>query len=191
MTESSDALNRDQIAGMRARIAQRIENGDAGTEKRAGLGGVKVVWDGSDGFGGRNHVFRVTAIVADAGNLFELAIDEVAATAGIAGETMAAVPTDSYALAGFPVADAGADGVDAAGNFVPGNAWVLQAGPMAFLYECVAVADAAGFDFNPDLVAGGFGDGSFDEFEITAGFADLDSFHLRHVLCLVSSGWKR
>jgi hypothetical protein len=59
---------------------------------------------------------------------------------------------------------------------------------MAFLYERVAVADAAGFDLNPDLVAGGFGDGSFDKFEITAGFADLDSLHLRHRFFLMSSG---
>jgi hypothetical protein len=39
------------------------------------------------------------------------------------------------------------------------------------------VADAAGFDFNADLIATGLGNISFDEFEITAGFADLDSFH--------------
>jgi hypothetical protein len=107
-----------------------------------------------------------------------LAVNEVASAAGIAGEAMAAVPSDSHAMAGFPVGDVGADGVDAPGNFVAGNAWILNAGPMAFLYECVAVADAAGFDFNSDLIAGGFGDGSFYELEITAGFADLDSLHL-------------
>jgi hypothetical protein len=67
---------------------------------------------------------------------------------------MAAVPSDSHALAGFPVSDVGSDGVDAAGDFVSGDAWILDARPMAFLYERVAVADAAGFDFNSDLIAG-------------------------------------
>ncbi len=102
---------------------------------------------------------------------------------------MAAVPSHSYALAGFPVGYVGADGVDAAGDFVSGNAWILEAGPIAFLYQHVAVADAAGFDFDPDLVAGGLGDVSFDEFEITTGFADLDSFHFRHSCFLINS-WK-
>jgi hypothetical protein len=41
------------------------------------------------------------------------------------------------------------------------------------------VADAAGFHFNPDLGATGLGNISFDEFKITAGLADLNSFHLR------------
>jgi hypothetical protein len=93
-------------------------------------------------------------------------------------KSMAAVPSDADALAGLPVGNVGADGIDAAGDFVSGNARILDAGPVAFLYERVAVADAAGFDFNPDLAAGGLGNVSFDEFEITAGLADLDSFHL-------------
>jgi hypothetical protein len=129
--------------------------------------------------------------VAEGGNLFILAVNEIAAAAGIAGEIMTAVPSNSYALARLPVRYVGADGIDAAGDFVSGNAWILDAGPIAFLYERVAVADAAGFDFDPDLVAGGFGNVSFDEFEITAGLADLDSFHFRHNVFLMNSrGWK-
>ena len=51
---------------------------------------------------------------------------------------------------------------------------------MAFFYERVAVADAAGFHFNSHLVAGRIRNISFDEFEIAAGFADLNRFHFRH-----------
>jgi hypothetical protein len=125
--------------------------------------------------------------VADAGNFFELAENEIAAAAGVARETMATVPPDSDALAGFPVGNVSADSVDAAGDFVSGNAWILEAGPMAFLYERVAVADAAGFDFNPDLGSAGLGDVPFDEFEITGRFADLDSLHSRHSSFLMIS----
>jgi hypothetical protein len=89
--------------------------------------------------------------VADAGNFSVLAENEIAAAAGIASETMAAVPPDADALAGFPVSNVGTDSVDAAGDFVSGNAWILDAGPIAFFYERVTVADAAGLDFNSYL----------------------------------------
>ena len=56
---------------------------------------------------------------------------------------MAAVPSDSDALAGFPVGYIGTDGVNAAGDFVPRNAWILDAGPLAFLYGRIAVANAS------------------------------------------------
>jgi len=191
MAKSADALNGDQIAGARAGVAKRIENRDAGAKQRRSFGGGEVIWDSGNRFGGRNHVFRVTAVMADAGNFVELAENEIAAAAGIAGETMASVPSDSDALAGFPVGNVSTDGVDAAGDFVSGNAWILEAGPMAFLNEDVAVADAAGFDFDPDLAAGGIGNVSFDEFEIAVGFADLDSLHSRHNFSLMNSSlWK-
>src|SRR5260370_27458100 len=102
--------------------------------------------------------------MGEGGDFFGLAVNEVAASAGVAGEIMAAVPSHSYALAGFPVGYVGADGVDAAGDLVSGNARILEAWPIAFLYQHVAVADAAGFDFDPDLVAGGLWDGSFSRF---------------------------
>jgi hypothetical protein len=102
---------------------------------------------------------------------------------------MTAVPSDADALAGFPVGDVGAYGVDVPGDFVSGNARVLDTGPITFLHEHIAVADAAGLDFDPDLVAGGIGNVSFDEFEITAGLAHLDSFHFRHNCSLMNLRW--
>jgi hypothetical protein len=188
MAKSANALHGDQIASARACVAKRIENRDAGAEQRRGFGGGEIFWDGGDRLGGRNHVFRVTAVVADGGNFLVLAENEIAAAAGVASETMTAVPSDADALAGFPVRNVSTDSVDAAGDFVSGNAWILEAGPMAFSYERVAVADAAGFDFNPDLAAARLGNISFDEFEITAGFADLDSLHFRHSFFLMNWG---
>jgi hypothetical protein len=161
-------------------VAECIENRDAGTEQRRGFGGWQLVWDGGDRLGGCEHVFLVAAVVTDARNLFVLAVDEIAAAAGIAGEIVTTVPSYSDALAGLPVRNVAADSVDAAGDFMSGNAWILDSGPIAFLYQLVTVADAAGFDFNADLVSARLGDVSFDEFEIASGFADLDNFHLRH-----------
>src|SRR5271155_470191 len=100
--------------------------------------------------------------MADPRNLLVLAENEITATAGIAGEIVATVPSDAYALAWLPIRDVSADSVDAAGNFVSGNARILEAGPDALLHEDVAMADAAGFDFDSDLGAAGFGNISFD-----------------------------
>jgi hypothetical protein len=101
------------------------------------------------------------------------------------------MPSDADPLAGFPVGNVGADGVDVPGDFVSGNAWVLDTGPITFLHERIAGADAAGLDLNPDLVAGWVGNVSFDEFEITAGLADLDRFHFRHNFFLINlRSWK-
>jgi hypothetical protein len=48
---------------------------------------------------------------------------------------------------------------------------------MTFFDERVAVTDAAGLDFNSNLIAAGLGNVSLDQFEIAARFADLNSFH--------------
>jgi hypothetical protein len=177
MAESADALHGYQIACARNRVAERVENCDAGTKQRRGLGGGEIVWNCGDRFGGCNHVFLVTSVVTDSGDFFLLAVNEVTAATGITSEIMTSVPSNADPLARFPVGYVGAHGIDAAGDFVSGNAWILEAGPMAFLYERIAVADATGFDFDPDLVARGFGNVSFDEFKITTGLADLDGFH--------------
>src|SRR4029077_3449385 len=110
----------------------------------------------------------------DAGSFAELSGRDITTPRAMTRETRAAVPSDADALAGFPVGDVGAYGVDVPGDFVSGNARILYAGPIAFLYARVGMADAAGFNFDPDLVGGGFGNVSFDEFEITARLADLD-----------------
>ena len=93
---------------------------------------------------------------------------------------MTAMPTHADALPRLPVGDVSAHSVDAAGDFVSGNARILQARPLAFFHNCIAVANAAGFDFDTDLVAARLGDISFDEFKIAARLADLHSFHARH-----------
>ncbi len=123
VAESSDALDGHQITGGGSRIAQRVENRDAGAKQRRGVGGRKFIGNGGYRFGGREHVFLIAAVVTDAGDLFVLAVDEIASAAGIASEIMSAVPSYADALAGLPVFNVGADGVNATGNFVSRNAW--------------------------------------------------------------------
>jgi hypothetical protein len=113
----------------------------------------------------------------DAGNLLKFAVNKVAAAARVAGKTMTTVPAHADALARLPLSYVGADAVNASGDFVAGDAGILKAGPASFLYDCVAVADAAGFDFDAYLGGAGLWRRAFDDFEISAGLADLHYFH--------------
>jgi hypothetical protein len=177
VAEAADALHGDQITGAGSGIAQSVENRDAGAEQRRSVGRWKIVRDSGYRFGRRDHVFLIPAVVTDAGNFLVLAIDKIAAAAGLAGEIVAAVPSDAYALAGLPVGNVGADGIDVAGDFVSGDSGILDAGPKAFFYEGIAMADAASFNFNSYLVASGIWNVSFDHFEIGARLGGLDGFH--------------
>lgn len=69
------------------------------------------------------------------------------------------------------------DGVDHAGDFMARNAGVLEAGPMPLLHECVAMADATGFDADADFSGTGIGDVSLDDLEVTTGAAELNGSH--------------
>src|SRR5207244_1617333 len=94
---------------------------------------------------------------------------------------VSAVPADADALAGFPCADARADGIDVTDDFVTRHARIFDAGVSALFDEGVAVADAAGLDLDADLARSGIRHGTIDRFERATGFADL---HHAHVLLL-------
>ena len=150
-------------------MAQRIEYGNARTEQRRGFVGRKFVGHGRNRFGRNDYVFRVAAVVADAGNFLKPAQNEMAATARVAGETVPAVPADANSLAGLPLRDVSPDRVDASGNFVAGNTRVLQSGESGLLYDGVAVADAAGFHLDPYLGAARLRNWSLHDFKVSTG----------------------
>jgi hypothetical protein len=118
--------------------------------------------------------------VAEGGDLLGFAEFEIAAPTGIADEAMTSVPADAHALAGFPLRYTVADRVDAASNFVSGNAGILEAGPVTVFYDRIAVTDTAGFDLDADLSTSRLGNVAFDEFKASARLADLHNFHARH-----------
>jgi hypothetical protein len=61
-----------------------------------------------------------------------------------------------------------------------GYARILQARPVAFLHQRIAVADAAGLDFNPHPPGGGLGNFAFNNLKRAVGPDDLRSTHLWH-----------
>ena len=180
VAEAADALDGYEVGGERAAVAEGVEGGDSCAEERAGFDVGEGFGDGCEGFDGGDHVLRVAAVVGDAGDFEVAAVAEVSAAAGEAGAVLAAVPADSYALAFFPRGDAGAELVDDAGDFVAGDARVLDSGPLAFFGEDVAVADAAGLHLDEDMSGGGRGNLALDDLEFRSGAGDLCGFHSCH-----------
>jgi hypothetical protein len=129
MAEASDALDGDEIAGARAGVAQCVVDGDACAEQQSGFVGRETIGHESDGLGGSNHVPLIAAVEVNGSDLLELAVDEIAAAAGIALEAVSAVPSDGNPLAGFPQGHVGSEGVDGAGDFVARDARILKARP--------------------------------------------------------------
>ena len=107
----------------------------------------------------------------------ELAEDEIATPARVTLKTVAAVPSHSHPLAGLPQRNVGADRVDAPGNFVARHSRILNSRPEPFLYECVAVADTAGFHLEAHLPASRLWSWALDDFKSSSWLADLYGFH--------------
>ncbi len=177
MPEPADAVNGDDIARLRAGIAQRIESGDAGAEQRRRGGGVKLVGNRRQGVDRRDHVIGIAAVIMDAGHFEIAAGDEVAAAAAVADEASPAEPADADPLAGLPGGDVGADGVDPPGDLVSRHRGVVHAGKGAGGDEGVAMADAAGLDLDAYLAGTGLRYRPFDELEGGVRLGDLDDAH--------------
>ena len=71
------------------------------------------------------------------------------------------------------------------------NARILKARPVAFFHYCIAVADAAGFDFDAHLSSGGLRDRALDYFKDSSRFAYLHGLHAKHSSVLYGRyrGW--
>jgi len=157
MAEAADALYGDEIAGARPAVAQSVERCDTGAKKRTGFRWIQAVGNCGESFSRSEHVLLVAAVEVDPGDSFILAGDEIAFAARGASEVVAAVPSDADALAFLPIGDAGAGFVDDAGNFVAGNARILDAGENTVFGEMVAETDAASLDLDTHLSGGGLG----------------------------------
>jgi hypothetical protein len=93
---------------------------------------------------------------------------------------MAAVPTHTYALAHIPAADMAAEGVNATGYFMPGNARIFQTRPQAIFDEHVAMANTTCFHLNPNLVFSWLRNVALDQFPFPTRLTNLCNLHALH-----------
>src|SRR5215471_17231027 len=81
MTETANALHRNQITRRRATVSQSIKRGDPRTQQRARFGITKCVWYGRQCVDRSNHVFLISAVVADACDFGVAAVKEASTPA--------------------------------------------------------------------------------------------------------------
>src|SRR6266478_5881758 len=148
MPEAADALDGNEVRRQRAAVAQSVEGGDSRAKERAGFHSVEALRHGCERFHRGDHVFLVPAVEADTAHFQVAAIGEISAPASNASAVLPAVPANADALAFFPARDASAHVINHSGDFVSGGAAILNAGPVTFFYEAVAVADATSLHAN-------------------------------------------
>src|SRR5579883_199438 len=90
---------------------------------------------------------------------------------------MSSVPSDTGAVAGLPWIAVPRDGVDHAGDFMPGRARINDTRITAVFGEAVAMADAAGLYFDSDRSGRRLGQGLFEQFKIRTGSLDANLLH--------------
>ena len=129
---TADTQHRDDVTRHRPAVAERIEGRDAGAEQRRGIDSAKLVGYRSKCVGRGHHRVGITPIIGDAGNAQITAVDQPAASAGLATTAMPAKPAHTDPLPGGPADDAGTDCVDGTGNLVTRNPGEGKAWPLTF-----------------------------------------------------------
>jgi len=128
MAQPANALHCYHIARRCSGVAHGVEHGDAGAKQRPGLVCRQIVGHDRNRLSRDDYIFRVPAVEADPGNLFEMAENEMAPATRVTLKTVSAVPADAHSLSGFPLRDVRPNRVDTPGNLVARNARILQSG---------------------------------------------------------------
>ena len=102
VTQTADTLHRDQVAGERAAVPQRVERGDSGAEQRRRFDGAQTLRYRHQRLHRSHHVLLVSAVIADARNFQIPAIAKISAPACETRAVLAAVPADADALPLLP-----------------------------------------------------------------------------------------
>ena len=161
-------------------MPQRVEYRNSRAHERCSILGRQIIRHGCHAFRRSDHVFAITAIKCDAGNLLPFAQNEVSSAARVADKAVASMPSHAHSLTYLPVGNVAAQRINHSGNFVTGNSRILQARPISFLSQNIAVADAAGRHFDSHLAIARFGDGPLYNLKVPTGTADLRHFHACH-----------
>jgi len=125
--------------------------------------------------GRRNHIVRITAVKADAGDQLVFAKDEIAAAARDAVVAMSAVPAQADALPGLEERNLRSNRIHHPGDLVARNARKLDARPLTELRQRIAVTNPAGLHANAHMARTGLRKFLLNEFEGAARGGDLHS----------------
>jgi hypothetical protein len=122
MPKATNALNGDQIPASQASIAKGIVGRNARAQQRGGLRGTELIGNGSEAARFSDHHFRISTVHGYLRYHWVLTIHAVSTSARLAGAVLSGDQADANALTDLPSRHAAAQGVDAANDFMTGNA---------------------------------------------------------------------
>jgi hypothetical protein len=122
MTEATNALHSHQIASAQAGIAKGVVGRDARAQQGGGLCGTELIGNGSEAACFSDHHFRISTVHGYPRYHWVLTIHAVSTSARLAGAVLSGDQADANALTDLPSRHAAAQGVDAANDFMTGNA---------------------------------------------------------------------
>jgi hypothetical protein len=175
MPKSADTLYSDEISAAQAGVSKRVVGRDARAEQRGGFCRTQLVGNGSEGACFGNHHFRISTIRGYSGYHRVLTIDDVSSPARFADAVFAGNEADTDSLADFPSGNSAAQGVNAANDFMSGNARQFQTRVDAGDRGGIGVTDPACFHPNPNLTRSRLRDLPF-HYSKHAGCGDFHRF---------------
>ena len=110
----------------------------------------------------------------------DLTAKEIAAPAWVAMAAMTTMPTHAHPLPRFPLRHTGAHTIHQAHYFMAWYTRILQARPMTFLHQRIAVANPTRLNFNPHPAGRRLRNFTFNDFKRTARTGDLRGAHCWH-----------
>jgi hypothetical protein len=151
VSESADADYADAIRRLNIELHQRVENGDAATEKRASFRGIYAVGQWRRPTPMATHLRSEGTIPADDGLFQAFTQIMVAVQTWTAMKTTARVPTQAYGLSDLEELSALPESYDLADRFMPGNKRILRHAPLVKQHGHVGVTNATVLNFDFDL----------------------------------------
>ena len=157
VSQPSDPQDGHQVARLRTAVPEAVVGGYARAHQRRRIRVLKIIRNQSQRICWSYRIVGIAAIEGDAGNLSIGAQDKVAPAAGRAVITMAAVPAEADTLAGLEQRHVGRYSIKDAGDFVAGNAGIIDPGKDPEFGDGIAMADATGLHPDAHLTGAGIG----------------------------------
>ncbi len=181
MTEATNALDDDEVAGLEVGVSKRVVRCDTRTQQRGRIGCGEIVRHRRNRLCRDGGVLGVAPVERQSGNISVLAFEERTAPARLTGEAVATVPASPDKLAFSPLGDVVADRINIAGHLMAGDTGIVQLWVAALLDKGIAVTDATGLDRDPYLVGCGCRNLPLNKFKISTSSRNNSCLHcLRH-----------
>lgn len=107
MAETTNALDRDQIAGSRTAVPQSVVGCDSRTQQRCRFGIAQCVGYRCQRLDRSHHIFLISTVVVDTRNLHVLTVSKVSATAFPASVVVTSVSANPDTLPRLPDRNSG------------------------------------------------------------------------------------